>query len=71
MDGFEIAMKVRQSQPHLPTLFTSGYPLANSQYLSEAGPSDFFLDKPFSPKQLVQRVEDLLGVFRQPTSLAA
>jgi signal transduction histidine kinase len=53
MDGHELARRLRLSRPGLPVLYVSGY--------GEAGTVTPFLQKPFSPDDLVERVATVLA----------
>jgi len=57
MDGLSLAEAVRRRRPELPVLFISGYSQFYSRLseLLEEGHT-WFLQKPFSPLQLVQAV---------------
>ena len=59
MDGREAADAVRELQPHCRVLFMSGYPL---QVALPDGiqATDGFIQKPFVPRMLVQRVREIL-----------
>jgi two-component system, cell cycle sensor histidine kinase and response regulator CckA len=75
--GRQLAVRLREGVPRLRVLFLSGYtedlPLAN-----ELGPTDAFLQKPFTPSALANKVRALLdadspthdSVARRPTSEA-
>ena len=60
MDGRQAADAVRALQPQCRVLFMSGYPL---QVALPDGiqPTDGFIQKPFVPRMLVQRVRELLN----------
>jgi signal transduction histidine kinase len=60
MGGKALDQALRREQPGLPLLFMSGYPgqeVANRGLLD---PAASFIQKPFSPEELVQRVRHLL-----------
>jgi DNA-binding response OmpR family regulator len=65
--GTELALKLRETRPDLPVLFTSGTPIEgwadidflNLKTLSEAAID--FIPKPFTADALVARVKDLLA----------
>lgn len=66
MGGLELARNVRETHPALPVLFASGYSEnAVSQMQPEGGPLDL-LQKPFSPRELSDRVRSILD--RQPNT---
>jgi PAS domain S-box-containing protein len=61
MDGVELVRRVREHWPRLPVLLTSGYPI---EFLAEHGgvPADAdLIQKPFSSRDLVQRVRETLA----------
>jgi PAS domain S-box-containing protein len=53
MDGHELARRLRATRPDLPILFISGY--------GDSGTISPFLQKPFSPDELVRRVGRMLA----------
>ena len=53
MDAFELADRITSKLPGLRTLFTSGY--------TDAGAEGPFIQKPFTPAQLVAKVETVLA----------
>jgi two-component system, cell cycle sensor histidine kinase and response regulator CckA len=59
MDGRQAADAIRAVQPQCRVLFMSGYPL---QVALPDGiqPTDGFIQKPFVPRMLVQRVREIL-----------
>lgn len=61
MDGLSLAEAVRRRRPDLPVLFVSGYSHFYSRLsqLLEEGRT-WFLQKPFSPLQLVQAVRQAI-----------
>jgi len=56
MSGLELARRVRQERPDLPVLFVSAY----DDYDDEIPAAAHLLRKPFSMRELVQTIEDLL-----------
>jgi two-component system OmpR family response regulator len=60
-EGLDFGRQLQQSYPALPLLYWSGLP-ADREVLKKEhpGPVDF-LAKPFSPRQLVEKVEQLVG----------
>jgi two-component system cell cycle sensor histidine kinase/response regulator CckA len=66
MDGPELARLATRLRPGLPVLFMSGYTDDEviRRGLLDAGQP--FLQKPFSPEVLIQRVADLLAVPQEP-----
>ena len=60
MGGKALDEALRRQRPELPLLFMSGYP---GQEVADRGllnPDASFIQKPFSPQELVQRVRSLL-----------
>jgi two-component system cell cycle sensor histidine kinase/response regulator CckA len=60
MGGKELNEALRSLRPDLPLLFMSGYP---GQEVAERGlldPAASFIQKPFSPQELAQRVRGML-----------
>jgi CheY-like chemotaxis protein len=53
MDAFELAQRITAVLPEVRVLFTSGYPDAAAE-----GP---FIQKPFTPAELVQKVSSVLA----------
>jgi CheY-like chemotaxis protein len=56
MDGHELARRLRADRPVLPVLYMSGY--------GDAGSVTPFLQKPFSPDDLVERVATVLAAVK-------
>jgi CheY-like chemotaxis protein len=54
MDAFELADRVACEAPGVRVLFTSGY--------TDAGAEGPFIQKPFTPAQLVEKIESVLDV---------
>jgi two-component system, cell cycle sensor histidine kinase and response regulator CckA len=54
MDAFELADRVACEVPGVRVLYTSGY--------TDAGAEGPFIQKPFTPAQLVEKVESVLDV---------
>jgi len=61
MTGRQVAEKIRQSRPSLNVLHMSGYPI--EMVVQEGGliSGAEFLAKPFLPKDLVEKVNQMLG----------
>jgi DNA-binding response OmpR family regulator len=57
MDGFELVKRARRSHPGLRVLFISGYA---SEYPIDWARDDF-LAKPFRPRHLLDRIDEILG----------
>lgn len=60
LTGFELAERLRASDPDLPILFTSGYTSRELGRTPDAPPSPF-LPKPFSMEELDRSVREALG----------
>lgn len=59
LDGVGMAQELRARRPGLPVLFMSGYPGDNRPGLDEDDLA-WLIDKPFTPDQLLERVELVL-----------
>jgi PAS domain S-box-containing protein len=60
MSGWELAEKILADAPHLPVMFTSGYPAETiGNHIAKS--DHCFLQKPFSPLTLAQAVRDCLN----------
>ena len=60
MSGSELARRLRAMKPSLPVLFTSGYTADAIAQNGELGANTAFLEKPFTPDALAQKVRELL-----------
>jgi two-component system, cell cycle sensor histidine kinase and response regulator CckA len=65
LSGPELAAELRASRPELEVLFMSGY--AERSPLSELGPRDHYIQKPFLPRELFVQVREILD--RVPQSI--
>lgn len=67
LSGFDLAERLRAACPQLRVLFITGYVEGDivQRSVTELGAS--FLDKPFLPSTLLQRVREAIGSARQPT----
>jgi len=63
MGGIELAQQVRELAPQARILFTSGY-TEDSVLRNFLDPSAEFMEKPFTPARLAQRVRQVLGAPR-------
>jgi two-component system, cell cycle sensor histidine kinase and response regulator CckA len=59
MGGSELARRLAVERPGLPILFLSGY-TDDERVLRSLGPASAFVQKPFTPGALVERVEEML-----------
>lgn len=71
-EGVEIIMTLRQERPRLPIIAISGGVTNSKLYLDIAGKigARRILPKPFTPKELIQLIEQVLAEERQPDSPA-
>jgi two-component system, cell cycle sensor histidine kinase and response regulator CckA len=60
MGGLELARRVRQTNPDVLILFTSGYTEDAVQRRSFLEPGAAFIEKPFTPARLAQRTREVL-----------
>jgi two-component system, cell cycle sensor histidine kinase and response regulator CckA len=62
LSGFDLAEKLLERRPNLKVLFVTGYVEGDivQRCINELGAT--FLDKPFLPSVLLQRVRDAIGV---------
>jgi two-component system, cell cycle sensor histidine kinase and response regulator CckA len=60
MGGSELARRLAVERPELPILFLSGY-TDDELTLRGLGPPSAFVQKPFTPGALVERVEEMIG----------
>ena len=59
MDGPTMAKKIREMSPDLKIIFISGY--TEDRLKDHMGSNIFFLPKPFTLKQLAEKVKEALG----------
>lgn len=71
MSGGELAERLRQSRPDLPTLFTSGYTEDQVVRRGVTAGEASFLDKPFTPDELLRQIQAVLSHRPQPEDQAA
>jgi CheY-like chemotaxis protein len=70
MDGCALAARLRESQPGLKVLFSSGYARDVALRQSPRHSGDGFLAKPYDAAALAHTICELLGE-RQPPSVVA
>jgi two-component system cell cycle sensor histidine kinase/response regulator CckA len=58
MDGIELGRKVRELHPNLTIIFMSGY--TEDKFKDDMGEDVHFLPKPFTLKQLAEKVKDVM-----------
>jgi len=61
MNGVELAEKIWEIQPHVKVLYISGFPLNAVAGMGVATGSVHFLQKPFQPAQLDERIKVILA----------
>ena len=59
IDGWEVAQRAREIDPHFPVVYISGASAA--EWPSKGVPNSVMLEKPFAPAQLVTAVASLLN----------
>ena len=62
MGGQELAKQLRISRPAIPVIFTSGYTEEAVVRNCELETKDFFIQKPYSPITLCQKVREVLDI---------
>jgi len=60
MPGRELAQRLTELRPDLPVLFISGYPGADVVQRGLLDPGRPFIQKPFTPEALAEKVRELL-----------
>ncbi len=60
MSGNEMARRLARDRPDVPVLFVSGYAEHHLTREGVLGPEVRFLEKPFTPRQLAERVREVL-----------
>jgi two-component system cell cycle sensor histidine kinase/response regulator CckA len=68
MNGPELAKQVRSIRPETKVLFMSGYTDRVIAYTAALEPGTAFLQKPFTPQTLTQKVHEVLTAIPQPQS---
>mgnify|MGYP001081726851 CR=1 FL=1 len=71
MSGGELAERLREIQPDLLTLFTSGYTEDHVVRRGVMTGEAEFLEKPFTPDQLLRRIQRMLVLGRTPAGGAS
>jgi PAS domain S-box-containing protein len=64
LSGSKLAAELRAKRPGLPVLFISGYTRDLLTASELADPGTAFLQKPFSPQELVSRIRELIAAYR-------
>jgi two-component system, cell cycle sensor histidine kinase and response regulator CckA len=62
MNGYDLVRCIAQAYPHIPALYISGHPLHNLVRQGIADPQAAFLQKPFSPVALTDKVREMLDI---------
>jgi two-component system, cell cycle sensor histidine kinase and response regulator CckA len=60
LSGHDLVEQIRDNWPHLGIIFMSGYTDEEMRRHGGIGASDAFLEKPFTPEALAQRVREVL-----------
>ena len=68
MNGPELAKRVRSIRPETKVLLMSGYTAKVISHTATLEPGTGFLQKPFTPQTLTQKVHELLHESSQPNS---
>jgi signal transduction histidine kinase/ActR/RegA family two-component response regulator len=66
VSGRDLAAKLRQQNPRLPVIFSSGHSQEMSQSGEVVGPGVAYLSKPYRPAQLTRIVRLILDAARKP-----
>jgi DNA-binding response OmpR family regulator len=66
IDGRALAAKMAQREVKLPVLLMTGAFPEDEEYLAEIAKSNLLLQKPFSPKELVEFIDSHLAEGRLP-----
>ena len=61
MNGIELVQKLREQRPDLPVLITSSYTPQQLGHTETPLERVEFLEKPFAPGEIVERVASLLS----------
>ena len=62
MSGEETLRRLRAIDPHVPVVLSSGYSEQEAtKRFTDAGGPDAFVEKPFTPRQLVDRMRTVLS----------
>jgi CheY-like chemotaxis protein len=68
MNGPELAKRVRSIRPETKVLFMSGYTAKVISHTAALEPGTAFLQKPFTPQRLTQKVREVLNAIPEPHS---
>ena len=61
MSGTQVFQRIRQADPSVPVVFTTGYDAAGTLGSLADGPNVRCLQKPFSPSTLTGALQEMLG----------
>jgi two-component system, cell cycle sensor histidine kinase and response regulator CckA len=61
MNGVQLAERIHECRPGLPTLFLSGYADSTMVRQGPLDPAEHFLQKPFASETLLIKVREILG----------
>jgi two-component system chemotaxis sensor kinase CheA len=62
VDGGELAEKIRERDPNVPILVSSGYPEEEAmKHFAQSG-INAFIQKPFQVEVLIAKIQELTGI---------
>ena len=63
MDGYEATRRIKAdpATAHIPVIAVTSYALSGDEEKTRAAGCDAYIAKPFSPRQLLAKVRELLG----------
>lgn len=71
MSGTELAPKLREQRPNLVVLYMSGYTDDRAERVAAAIPEGHFVQKPFTPRMLLDRLRSVLDAPKVATNKTA
>ncbi len=66
IDGWEVARRIRETQPSLPVIYVTGS--TAEEWASQGVPNSILVPKPFARAQLLAAISSLLGIGSAPTT---
>jgi FixJ family two-component response regulator len=60
MSGPELVKRLAKLRPGVKVMYMSGYPDSSMVHQDDLDPNALFLDKPFTPEQLLSKVREAL-----------
>lgn len=61
MSGVDLLGEIRKLVPEMPCIFSSGYPIGESDIPDDIRLKTYFLQKPYKPQQLTELVQEIIG----------